>query len=327
MKVHMKIEEVVSSLLPDDEYRKICLSLFAQSLIKANSYGRNKWGVYYRSEGIRLLVGGIIVFTIHKDGIWLSLDRRLLNEAIDQRRLLDETRAWQWDKNDYPEYKRVPSRNGYYTPSADDAEIWSVIRNFHFEHIKNVAEKYPELISPSQRTYDPALLVYLRKELGQAIPEPDYGPQIEDNPIQDVKEFEITYRHLPKTQRESLILGRIGQGAFRSDLEKYWKKCCAVTGCELSKVLIASHIKPWRSSDNTERLDVYNGLLLLPNLDSAFDKGYISFDNQGKIMICDSLNERDRNKLGIHSEMKLRKIEEHHLKYLDYHRQNVFSKL
>jgi len=91
----MKIEEVVSSLLPDDEYRKICLSLFAQSLIKANSYGRNKWGVYYRSEGIRLLVGGIIVFTIHKDGIWLSLDRRLLNEATDQRRLLDETRAWQ----------------------------------------------------------------------------------------------------------------------------------------------------------------------------------------------------------------------------------------
>jgi len=324
MKVHMKIEEVISSLLPDEEYRKICLSLFVQSLVKANSYGGNKWGAYYKKNCIRLLVGGNIVFTIHKEGIWLSLDRRFLNEETDQRRLLDKSTAWQWDKDDYPEYKRVPSRNGYYAPSADGLEIWPVICNFHFEYIKNVAKKYPELISPSQRTHDPELLVYLRNEIGQEIPEPNYGPQTEDNLFHEVKEFEVTYRYLSETERESLIQSRIGQGPFRSDLERYWRQRCAVTGCKFSRVLTASHIKPWRTADNTERLDVYNGLLLVPNLDKTFDKGYISFDDEGKILISDLLSDSDKNKLGIHSEMKLRKIETNHLKYLGYHRQHIF---
>ena len=130
---------------------------------------------------------------------------------------------------------------------------------------------------------------------------------------------------MPETERESIILSRIGQGAFRSGLLNYWK-ICAITGCELPGLLKASHIKPWSCSNNTERLDVYNGLLLAPNLDSAFDKGYISFDNEGKIIISDLLNDNDKNKLGIHSKMKLRKIEKNHVKYLDYHRQNIFIK-
>jgi 5-methylcytosine-specific restriction protein A len=56
-------------------------------------------------------------------------------------------------------------------------------------------------------------------------------------------------------------------------------------------LLKASHIKPWRDSDNAERLDIYNGLLLIPNLDSAFDKGYISFDDGGKIIISDMIKD------------------------------------
>jgi len=320
----MKIEEVISSLLPDEEYRNICLSLFAQSLVKANSYGRNKWGVYYNREHIRLLVGSLIVFTIHKDAIWLSLDQRLLNEAKDWQRLLNISTVWHWDKGEYSEYKQVPSRNGYYVPSIMNLDLWPVIRDLHFEYIREVANKYHQLRSDSQSKHTPEFLVYLRNELGQTIPEPNYGTLAEDDVFQEIEEFKLTHRELPETERESIIQSRIGQGVFRSDLEKYWKKC-AVTGCELSKLLNASHIKPWRSADNIERLDVYNGLLLVPNLDSAFDKGYISFDDEGKIMISGSLSDSDKNKLGIHSEMKLRKVEKNHLKYLYYHRQNVFK--
>ncbi|MGI6022922.1 MAG: HNH endonuclease, partial [Methanoculleus sp.] len=72
------------------------------------------------------------------------------------------------------------------------------------------------------------------------------------------------------------------------------------------------------------RLDAYNGLLLAPNLDSAFDKGYISFDDSGEMLISGELGSDSRNKLGIHSGMKLRRVEENHRTYLKYHRREVF---
>lgn len=320
------VEEVVSSLLPDEEYRKTCLSLFAQSLNEANSYGRNKWGVYYSSnEGVRLLVGSIIVCTIHKDGMWLSLDMQSLNERKDHLRLLEKSSAWHWDPGEYAEYKAVPSRNGYYVPSSKDLDLWPVLRDLHFEYLKKVAHKYHQLKPASQRRHTPELLVYLRGELGRTIPGPDYDTTSEPDIFQEIEEFKNTHRELSETERESLVQSRIGQGPFRSDLEKYWRTC-AVTGCASSRFLTASHIKPWKNSNNLERLDVYNGLLLVPNLDRAFDRGFISFNDEGKIIISDSLKDRDRIALGIHSGMRLRKIDRNHLPYLEYHRQNVFLK-
>jgi hypothetical protein len=67
---------------------------------------------------------------------------------------------------------------------------------------------------------------------------------------------------LPKqTDREQMVSVRVGQPQFRQRLIAYWNGC-SVTGCTLLAALRASHIKPWRDSTNTERLDVYNGLLL-----------------------------------------------------------------
>ena len=75
-----------------------------------------------------------------------------------------------------------------------------------------------------------------------------------------------------ETEKKNLVSTRIGQGQFRKDLIDYWKGCAA-TGYRNSRLLIASHIKPWRLADHQERLDPYNGLLLVPNLDKAFDLG------------------------------------------------------
>ena len=50
-------------------------------------------------------------------------------------------------------------------------------------------------------------------------------------------------------------------------------------------MLVASHIKPWSSSSNVERLDPFNGLILTPNLDRAFDRGFITFDEDGAILV------------------------------------------
>jgi len=260
------------------------------------------------------------VFTIENEGIWLTLDKQLLIESKVKRNLLENSTSWRWDTTDYPEYKTVPSKNGYYSPMKDYLKIWPDIRDLHFLYIQRVAQKYGWLNVKSQRKHDPDLLSYMRIELSEDVPNPYYGY----DPIQEIEDFKITYKDLSETERNSIVRSRIGQGDFRTNLIKYWKKC-AVTGCGLIDVLKASHIKPWRNSNNTERLDVFNGLLLIPNLDSVFDNGLISFDNEGKIIISKLLNCSDRNELGINPELCLRNIETTHIKYLEYHRQNVFK--
>jgi hypothetical protein len=123
---------------------------------------------------------------------------------------------------------------------------------------------------------------------------------------------------LEETVKERLQFTRIGQERFRKTLIMYWKGCCAVTGCQETRILRASHIKPWRVCNNFERLDVFNGLLLLPNLDAAFDQGLITFDRQGKIMISPSFR-KNAGIMGITENMKIQ-LDERHQPYLAYHR-------
>ncbi|WMW80117.1 HNH endonuclease signature motif containing protein [Undibacterium cyanobacteriorum] len=125
---------------------------------------------------------------------------------------------------------------------------------------------------------------------------------------------------VPETTRKSIVDARLGQGVFRENLIKYWESC-AVTDCTVHKLLRASHIKPWRVADNSERLDKFNGLLLSPNLDLAFDQDLISFDDKGNILIkSDILDRESLLKLGISENMKLRRCEAQHKIYLSEHR-------
>jgi putative restriction endonuclease len=126
------------------------------------------------------------------------------------------------------------------------------------------------------------------------------------------------------TERNSIILSRIGQGVFRIDLFKLWHTC-AVTDVRTPEILRASHIKPWKYSDNKERLDAYNGLLLSPTLDLLFDRGLISFETDGSIIISKRLG-KDREKLAVARDMKLRQTFESNQKYLNYHHNKVLLK-
>lgn len=129
----------------------------------------------------------------------------------------------------------------------------------------------------------------------------------------------LTNNSYTETDKISLIKSRIGQGEFRNRLLNYWNGC-AVTSYKTPTMLIASHIKPWKDSNNQERLDTYNGLLLTPNLDKAFDNGFITFDLKGKILISDIF--KSPKMLGIEGDMKI-KFENSHQKYLEYHRDMV----
>jgi len=144
--------------------------------------------------------------------------------------------------------------------------------------------------------------------------------QMKEEKLADVKE----YLSLSKTEREAIVKARIGQGQFRNSLIDYWVTC-AVSGCQERRLLKASHIKPWSRSEITERLSLYNGLLLAPALDACFDLGFISFDDSGMILVSKELNESDLEALGITQGMKLSRIEQEHCKYLAYHRENIFK--
>ena len=129
---------------------------------------------------------------------------------------------------------------------------------------------------------------------------------------------------LPATEKSALVQSRIGQGPFRDNLLVYWERSCAVTGLDLPRLLCASHIKPWRDSNNAERLDLYNGLLLGPAYDAAFDKGFITFGPDGIMQVSGRLSDVQLNGLGIVKSASIRKIEDEHRVYLGYHNENIF---
>ena len=133
------------------------------------------------------------------------------------------------------------------------------------------------------------------------------------------------YYELKHKDKETIVKARNGQGMFRSWLIEYWEKG-SITGCNKLKLLIASHIKPWKDCDNKEAIDVFNGLLLTPNIDKLFDIGMISFDDKGQIIISSELNNNDLKVLGVNECMRMNKIEQDHKKYLRYHRERILRK-
>jgi putative restriction endonuclease len=128
---------------------------------------------------------------------------------------------------------------------------------------------------------------------------------------------------LDTTEKELIIKSRIGHSAFKKALLSIRKKC-NLCGVSDERFLLASHIKPWSQSNHQERLDVNNGLILCPNHDALFDKGYISFDDDGKILISDSLDEATKVFLNINEIMKIKMNEEQQI-YMKWHRENIYK--
>lgn len=105
-----------------------------------------------------------------------------------------------------------------------------------------------------------------------------YGQSEAEQIAEDLEE--VRSRVVDATERQALVQARIGQGRFRSDVTRLWGKgeVCALTGIALPEMLIASHIKPWRDSDDAQRLDPANGLLLAVHADKLFDRYLLSFN-------------------------------------------------
>lgn len=131
---------------------------------------------------------------------------------------------------------------------------------------------------------------------------------------------------LAQTERVAIVRARRGQGLFRDRLIEYWNGCSISLFAHLD-VLVASHIMPWSEANNQQRVDVYNGLLLLPNYDKLFDRGYITFNDDGEVILSALLTGIDRDLLRIDQSIKLSRIEDKHREYLMYHREHCYMSM
>jgi predicted restriction endonuclease len=122
---------------------------------------------------------------------------------------------------------------------------------------------------------------------------------------------------------QQLINARRGQGVFRSNLEKI-EKYCRITGLRSVRHLRASHMKPWRVSEDDEKIDGHNGLLLSPHCDHLFDRGWVTFTDEGTLVLSESLEKEVLMSWRIEPPVDPHRFLPLQVEYLEYHREVVF---
>ena len=150
-------------------------------------------------------------------------------------------------------------------------------------------------------------------------------------PERDIEEWErrveaaiATNTAIPQTERTALVQARRGQGLFRDNVRSI-ERACRITGVERTEHLIASHIQPWRDSSNEQRLDGENGLLLTPTVDHLFDKGFISFENTGRLIVSPVADPVSLKRMGVDRDARVNvgDFSQGQRQYLEFHRENV----
>lgn len=150
------------------------------------------------------------------------------------------------------------------------------------------------------------------------VSDPEHGPAL----LEDLHQIEGDLS-IPETQKVQLSKARIGQGLFRKRVILL-DPVCRVTGVTDTRVLIASHIKPWKVSTNAERISGYNGLLLSPHVDALFDDHLITFEDDGRMHVHESLSSDVLDRWGIDPTRRVGRFRPEQAAFLSHH-QSVFA--
>ncbi|WP_226668693.1 HNH endonuclease [Metabacillus litoralis] len=193
-----------------------------------------------------------------------------------------------------------------------DSEIWSIFRKIALPHISTLS--ITKSVGPSQDEYE-FLLSIKEKFVDREMP----------TVIREIYEDAEQYEE-EETDALSLVTSRKGQGKFKNRLLETMKNC-PFTGISDPILLRASHAKPWSESNNLERLDGYNGLLLTPTYDVLFDRGLISFEDDGTLMISPLVSKEIIQKLNLilGETYSISNGTGKRSPYLKYHRENIFK--
>ncbi|WP_203226133.1 MULTISPECIES: HNH endonuclease [Pseudomonas] len=187
------------------------------------------------------------------------------------------------------------ANNGWLVPIEWAALPFPVSPKAHIEHIQPLLPKKSSPLQVNGNGNQGCYLAAISSELGRLILDiagqrsPDVVQAIQDLEQQietDVAENDIqTAENIPETEKEQLIRSRRGQGVFRQRVLALEPQC-RLTGVNDQSFLIASHIKPWKDCSSAERLDGNNGLMLAPHVDRLFDRGWISFQDNGDLLVA-----------------------------------------
>jgi len=153
----------------------------------------------------------------------------------------------------------------------------------------------------------------------------DYFGEVEHPYTVEKEEEQIEDINIDTAEKKQLYKARVGQGEYRT---KLLQLCpfCPITLISDDRLLIASHIKPWASSDNFEKTDPMNGFMLTPTFDRLFDRGFLSFTDDKKTILSPFLSNMTYSKLGISNNKLIPHLPtEGREIYLEYHRKNIFK--
>jgi putative restriction endonuclease len=182
---------------------------------------------------------------------------------------------------------------------------------------ERLAETLVDLIGREARTLVTGVRVQDVREMPTAIGLAEW----EEHALSEISQNKT----IPETTRLAVVLARRGQGLFKQNVMRLEAQC-RITGVDQMEHLRASHCKPWRDSSNEERLNGENGLLLTPNADHLFDRGFISFENNGKLLISPVAHQVSLHKMGIDVSggLNVGAFSSGQSKFLDFHRESVF---
>jgi putative restriction endonuclease len=142
---------------------------------------------------------------------------------------------------------------------------------------------------------------------------------------EDTCEAEIQHRSdIGPAQKAELLRARQGQGTFRRNVEVN-EHSCRITGVLDRRHLRATHIKPWCECDDAEMVDGFNGLLMSPHMAHLFERGYISFADDGELLVSQELNPVVLEKWRIELPLAVGPFRPQQSLFLDYHRREVFQ--
>ena len=238
------------------------------------------------------------------------------------------------DKPDFGSSGENWQNEGWLVPvEFKELQIQPRPKDFIDELLPHLSEKY----APLQKTGDGNQGVYLasisesvaeiilaKAGLTTAAFQTEFSD--EDEIQQDEEQKSVEGRtDIGATQKQQLVQSRRGQGIFKANV-RLNETQCRVTGLSDPLLLIASHIKPWAKSSDKEKLDGCNGLLLSPHIDKLFDKGWISFGDDGTILVSSDLNQTVLEKWFIDKNKTVGRFTAEQKQYLEYHRSNIFKR-
>ena len=224
-------------------------------------------------------------------------------------------------------------REGWFIP-VNYTEVDVDVRPKDF--IAELLPHLPERYSPLQANGNGNQIVYLAEisdgfaqvlleKIGKSAQFYTHGVTVYETKDDEAESAIEGRTDIGPTQKQQLIKARRGQGIFKSNV-KLNETRCRVTGIADSRLLIASHIKPWAESNDKEKLDGCNGLLLSPHIDKLFDKGLISFEDNGVLLVSSTLDQEVLDQWSIDKHANVGGFNPGQCIYLEYHRSQRFIK-